>query len=147
MRTVHSVILHHSGSDLDTPAGIRAFHTAKPPRGRGWVDIAYSWLMTADGAWKTGRPYTKVPASNGYGSNAGTVSVAILGDYSDKLLSPEAYAELVAGLLRIQARLRGEGQIIRRLRPHSDFRPTDCPGRLREYLPELREALGLEGDQ
>nr|MBA2708538.1 hypothetical protein [Gemmatimonadaceae bacterium] len=96
------------------------------------------------GEWKVGRPYTKVPASNGAGHNGGTVSVCVIGDYSDKVLTQEARIELVAGLQRIQARLAGEGQTIRHLRPHSDYRPTDCPGRLVEYLPSLRQALGLE---
>ena len=43
--------LHHSassGSDEITVKAIQAFHQASPPAGRGWNDIAYSFLVDND---------------------------------------------------------------------------------------------------
>ena len=59
MRAINKIILHCAA----TPDGrhvtveeIKQWHTGKPPKGRGWLDIGYHYVIHLDGSIHTGRP-------------------------------------------------------------------------------------------
>jgi N-acetylmuramoyl-L-alanine amidase len=66
MRTIKKIIVHTSDSpdtraDVDA-AEIRRWHTAKPPKGNGWADIGYHYVVKRDGTVEPGRPEEKIGA-------------------------------------------------------------------------------------
>lgn len=57
---------------------IRGYHTAKPPNGRGWLDIGYHFLIGIDGTVAAGRPADSQGAGV-EGENEDNLHVALVG--------------------------------------------------------------------
>ena len=86
MREIKSVILHCTATTLDkvlTVKEVRRWHTNPPPKGRGWVDIGYHFLIHQDGTIERGRHIDKVGAHT-WGNNYGSVGVAYCGGVKKK---------------------------------------------------------------
>lgn len=69
----------------DTPEGeprtvaqIKAFHMAKPPKGRGWSDIGYHYLIGLKGEIGLGRAVGTIPAAVEH-YNKGMIAIAYVG--------------------------------------------------------------------
>ena len=82
------IILHHSaGRGVDAAAweGIRRFHTAPPPEGRGWQDVGYHFGVGLDarlhGTIFRGRPLT-MAGSHCPGHNSTAIGICTLGDFT-----------------------------------------------------------------
>lgn len=110
---VQQLFVHHtvtSNDDPDPYATMRAiyhFHT----QSRGWCDIGYNFLISADGTVFEGRwarPYrfweahdsestggAAVAGAHVSGFNSGSVGVSLMGDYSQASLPPGASRSLV----------------------------------------------------
>jgi N-acetylmuramoyl-L-alanine amidase len=80
-RAVKKHIIHCS----DTPdtldigaAEIRGWHTAKPPKGNGWSDIGYHFVIRRDGTVEGGRPLARIGAHCA-GHNADSVGTCLVG--------------------------------------------------------------------
>jgi hypothetical protein len=81
MREINQIVIHCS----DTPAGmdigaaeIRQWHTDPPPRGRGWNDIGYHYVIRRDGQLEIGRP-EEVVGAHVEGHNAHSIGVCMVG--------------------------------------------------------------------
>ena len=120
-RVTHLFLHHTTGWYPDTMAwmrGIQQFHMGQ----RGWNDIAYSWLVSADGDIYEGRGWA---AQGGHtaGWNSRSVGIAYLGD-GDRAVPPPA----IAGITEIMDeadRVFGR-KLIRQ--GHRDVGRTVCPG-------------------
>jgi hypothetical protein len=86
--TVTHLIVHHTAMgteapDSDWPALVQSiwnFHVLE----RGWADIGYNYLIDPDGVIYEGRAGgDDVIGAHFSGVNAGTMAVAMLGDFSD----------------------------------------------------------------
>jgi len=80
-RDVDRVFIHCSDSDVETHANvetIRAWHTNPRPKGNGWSDIGYHWVINNHGAIWPGRPLERTPAAQ-RGHNRGTLAVCLTG--------------------------------------------------------------------
>jgi hypothetical protein len=169
------VILHHT-ADGSMPDGSRESY-AKLVRAiyhyhaitQDWGDIAYNYLIDPLGNIYEGRYSDNVDASligediygNGvvgghcYGSNTGTIGIAMLGTYRDYDISSAARASLER-LLAWLAKEHGIdplGSSLYRnpfntsstvqtwnIAGHLDYRPTDCPGAaFYKTLPGIRQ--------
>jgi N-acetylmuramoyl-L-alanine amidase len=87
MREIKSVILHCTATTLDKELSvkeIRRWHTDPPPKGRGWSDIGYHFLIHQDGTIERGRHIDKVGAHT-WGNNYGSVGVAYCGGVEKKI--------------------------------------------------------------
>lgn len=73
----------HNDSPEQRLEAIRDMHTAAPPRGRGWRDIGYHWLIDRDGSILRGRPETQIGAHVA-GHNAGTIGISLFGGAKSK---------------------------------------------------------------
>lgn len=83
MRTPIGLVLHHSGSRIDTVSGIRKYHAEILK----WADIGYTWLMDRDGIWHKGRSiYLQTCNGNRY-ANKNYLSACVLGDFSRDRMS------------------------------------------------------------
>lgn len=43
---VEYIVLHCTAGEWGNVASLRAFHTAPPPAGRGWLDVGYHYVVT-----------------------------------------------------------------------------------------------------
>lgn len=115
---------------------IQRFHQ----HGRGWIDIAYHFLIDGSGRIWEGRPLTLV-GSHVKGKNDGNVGIAIMGDFSPGHEKPTA-AQLKS--LIALARWLSETYAIpaERILGHRDQEQTSCPGKtLYAHMDEVRREV------
>lgn len=88
MQLITDIFIHCSATPPTSDIGaddIRAWHTAPPPKGNGWVDIGYHYVIRRDGTVDKGRdldgdgnPENDVGA-HVYGHNRGTLGICLVG--------------------------------------------------------------------
>ncbi len=127
------VTLHHSdGKHTRTLAEseaeahfIQDFHI----HGRGWIDIAYHFLVDSQGNILEGRPEGTLGAHT-LGNNEGNVGIVLLGTYHPPVndVPTKAQLEAVAALGRYLVARYGIDP--KMLKGHRDYKQTDCPGNL-----------------
>lgn len=128
-RRIKRLILHCTA----TPEGrdhsareIRGWHTAPRPRGCGWRDIGYHFVIRLDGTIEAGRPLDQIGAHTA-GHNRDSIGIVYVGgvDASGKpkdTRTPEqrrALRELVERLRAIYPEATVHG--------HNEFAPKACP--------------------
>ena len=134
MRDLNRVILHCSA----TPEGrevsvetIREWHTDPPPRGRGWSDIGYHYVIHLDGKIEAGRPI-EVQGAHTSGENEDSIGICYIGGVNaanepkDTMTVPQeiAFVEIVKSLRLIFGKLSIHG--------HNEFSTKACPSFLVE---------------
>lgn len=91
MREIDRIIIHcadtPAGRD-DTVADIRRWHTLPPPRGNGWKDVGYHYIIRLDGTIELGRPESE-PGAHTQGYNAHSIGVCYVGGKSADGSHPE----------------------------------------------------------
>jgi hypothetical protein len=100
---VRFLIVHHSASHnghrgSDTPAILRGFYDFHTGPSRGWADIAYNFLIDADGGIWEGRAGSIAGpvAGDATGGNQGFAQlVCLIGNFDVAGPSPDALASLV----------------------------------------------------
>lgn len=84
MRQINRVFLHCTATRAGqhfTVAEIRRWHTDPPPRGNGWKDIGYHWVVYLDGSVHPGRAESVVGAHVA-GHNTDSIGIAYVGGMS-----------------------------------------------------------------
>ena len=134
MRDLNRVILHCSA----TPEGrevsvetIREWHTDPPPRGRGWSDIGYHYVIHLNGKIELGRPI-EVQGAHTSGENEDSIGICYIGGVNaanepkDTMTVPQerAFVEIVKSLRLIFGKLSIHG--------HNEFSTKACPSFLVE---------------
>lgn len=147
-RRIRFIGLHTAGTpggDLDvSAAAMRAFHMAPEPKGRGWSDIGYNFVVRKDGTIELGRPLARIPAHI-EGLNVESIGVCFSGNGDVADFSSAQYAagvELCCALLDRFPDLRIEHVIGHREAPAFGAKPTakTCPGR-KVDMARFRERL------
>ena len=80
-RYINDIIIHCSASPYqrdDRAADIKAWHTAKPPKGNGWSNIGYHYIIDLDGTIEHGRPISQ-PGAHCKRHNAHSIGVCYVG--------------------------------------------------------------------
>jgi hypothetical protein len=153
--TVTHLIVHHTAMgveapDSDWPALVRSiwnFHVLE----RGWADIGYNYLIDPNGVIYEGRSGgDNVIGAHFSGVNAGTMAVALLGDFTNAEPTAEALNRLneILAWKCDQCCLDPEGRslheasqlILNTISGHRDgLKATECPGEaLYLLLPAIR---------
>lgn len=120
---------------------IQRFHQ----HGRGWIDIAYHFLIDGSGRIWEGRPLSMV-GSHVKDKNDGNVGISIMGDFSPRHEKPTG-AQLKS-LIALTRWLSETYSIpAERIKGHRDQEQTSCPGQaLYAHLDEVRhEATASAG--
>jgi hypothetical protein len=128
----HGTAVHYSASDADEQAdhancskrvrGIQSFHMD----GRGWSDIAYSFLACKHGFVYEGRGRGIRTAANGTNSgNDGYHAVCFLGDDT---AGRDDVTDQGREAIRDAVRHCNAWAGVSAVRPHSWFKATGCPG-------------------
>ncbi len=156
--TVTHLIVHHSaGSNTssDWAATVRSiydFHVFE----RNWDDIGYNWLIDPNGIIYQGRG-DNVRGAHFCGTNAGTMGVCMLGDYTDVLPTAEAIGSLESLLawkvcdVGIEANdhaFHNSSELeLEHISGHRDGCSTACPGdSFYPMLHSVREAVQFSLD-
>lgn len=101
MRQIKKIILHCSDSQDSLDIGvkeIKKWHTDPPPKGNGWTDIGYHFVVRRDGRIERGRSEETIGAHVA-GHNSDSIGVCWVGRTvaSDKQL--QAIYALLRGLI------------------------------------------------
>jgi hypothetical protein len=134
------VAVHYSGMDADEQAdhakcagrvrSMQRYHMEE----KGWLDVAYSHVICRHGYVFVGRGYGIRTAANGTkAANDQYFAICFLGDDSANRADVTRQARRALGELIRDYQRRYPRAL--RVRPHSAFVPTDCPGReLKAYI-------------
>ncbi len=165
-KSLRLVVLHHTGSgesasyaSSDVPAMMRAIQ-AYHIDANGWNDIGYNFVVDRFGAIWEGRGGgvdQLVVGAHAFGTNTGSVGIAVLGDFSSGSPTPASLSSVAAlaawKLFRHGADPRVPATFLPRatdkfpaLQPatlnrvigHRDVSATGCPGNLYSSLAALR---------
>jgi len=85
LREIDAVYIHAAYTPADMDVGveeIRKWHVDPPPRGRGWSDIGYHYVIRRDGTLETGRP-VEIAGAHAYGHNTNSIGVCLVGGKKD----------------------------------------------------------------
>ena len=141
LRTVlNTIVVHHSAYPNGGPQEIQDLHMD----GRGFADIAYHFLIDADGTIYEGRKLD-IRGAHVQGFNTGSVGIVLLGNFNEQQPS-EAQLISLRGLVDY---LRYTYEI-RYLAGHKDYPDqspdgTECPGdNLYPLLPSIARSLGMK---
>jgi len=117
MRKINRIIIHCSDSNWGDVEEIRRWHTATPPRGRGWIDIGYHFVILngyshyldwstknfnekMDGVTETGRNIS-VMGSHATGYNEDSIGICLVGV---KSFTPNQFIMLKSLVLELMQR-------------------------------------------
>lgn len=129
-RNIREIIIHctdtREGKDY-TVDDIRNWHTMKPPKGRGWADIGYHYVIYRDGSIMPGRDIDKIGAHCS-GHNSYSIGVCYVGGRSiegkTKDTRTPAQKAALLSLLQFLKAVYPDAHIY----GHHDFdRGKDCP--------------------
>ncbi|HET7488062.1 MAG TPA: peptidoglycan recognition protein [Acidimicrobiales bacterium] len=167
---VTRMVVHHTVTPNDDPdpaatmRAIEAYHV----KANGWDDIGYNFVVDAAGRVYEGRWARNygpgethdgesldgqgVVGAHAEGENAGSVGVALLGEFTGRDPSPAAL-DALQRLLAWKAERNGidplgtttwaGGQVLPTIVGHRDVGQTTCPGdRLQSRLGAVRQAVG-----
>ena len=129
MRTINKIILHCTATPenrMTTVADIKRYHTAAPPKGRGWKDIGYHYIIYLDGSVHVGRPLAEAGAHT-LNHNTDSIGIVYVGGI-DEAGNPkdtrtpqqkQALRNLVTALKHVYPSATVHG--------HNEFAAKACP--------------------
>ncbi len=140
MRKINKIIIHCSatpeGKDY-TVQQIRQWHTTPKPKGNGWRDIGYHFVIYRDGSVHEGRPIEQVGAHcKGY--NANSIGICYIGgcaadDKTPKDTRTEAQRLALIALVReLKAKYPSAT-----VHGHNEFANKACPSFIVKNAPDL----------
>ncbi|XP_030074941.1 peptidoglycan recognition protein 1 [Microcaecilia unicolor] len=129
-RNLPYVFIHHTaGSSCNSLStccaqlkGIQNYHI-----GKKWCDIAYNFLISADGSVYEGRGWSSV-GTHTSGYNSKSIAISFIGDFMK--YAPTNAALYAAKSLISCAVSRGFVSSAHTLKGHRNVNPTSCPGDL-----------------
>lgn len=81
MRHITDIIIHCSATPPSADIGvaeIRKWHTDPKPKGRGWSDVGYHFIIRRDGTIEKGRPLER-PGAHARGHNSNSIGICLVG--------------------------------------------------------------------
>ncbi|MGM9826994.1 MAG: N-acetylmuramoyl-L-alanine amidase [Muribaculaceae bacterium] len=130
MRVINKIIIHCAatpeGKDY-TVEQIRQWHTTPKPKGNGWKDIGYHFVIYRDGSVHPGRPIEQIGAhTSGY--NANSIGICYIGGCAKDGKTPKDTRthEQKAALVKLVAELRRRFPNAS-VHGHNEFANKACP--------------------
>ena len=135
VENIKYIIIHHSATSRDqtTFEAIKANHI-----NRGWGDIGYNWVITADGVLREGRPQNQIGAHcRADGMNYKSLGICLTGNFQTEQPT-EKQLETLKGIIE---QLRGIYKIpVENILGHKEVAATACPGsHLMTFIKTIRK--------
>ena len=129
MRTINLLIVHCSATKPFMDIGaveIRKWHTDPKPKGNGWRDIGYHFVIRRDGTVEDGRPIDQVGAHVA-GHNSDSIGICLVGGVDDAGVpaanfTPEQWKALEALLRVLRAKFPKST-----IHGHNEYAAKACP--------------------
>ena len=140
MRKINKIIIHCAatpeGKDY-TVEQIRQWHTTPKPKGNGWRDIGYHFVIYRDGSVHAGRPIEQIGAhTSGY--NANSIGICYIGGCAKDGKTPKDTRTEAqrSALVKLVAELRTNfpGATVH---GHNEFANKACPSFNVQKDPDL----------
>lgn len=130
MRPITEIIIHCSATKEGAnfkAADIRRWHTTPPPKGNGWKDIGYHYVVDLDGTIEPGRPLDQNGAHTS-GHNTNTIGICYVGgcDATGQAKDTRTAAQKAAIENLVKA-LKTCFPTITKVRGHRDYAAKACP--------------------
>ena len=129
MRTINEIIVHctatEEGQDFKA-ADIKRWHTAAPPKGNGWKDIGYHYVVDLDGTIEAGRPIDQVGA-HCKNHNNNTIGVVYVGGLRNGKPADTMTHEQIVALNDLLVSLKICFPTIKKISGHKDYAAKSCP--------------------
>lgn len=108
---------------------IRLWHTLPPPKGRGWNDIGYHYVIAPDGTIAVGRPLNVIPAQV-EGHNRGVIGICMVPvkDVTAITRFEDWYTPEQRDSVRRTIRDLRKLATIAKVSGHNDYANKLCPG-------------------
>ena len=138
MRKINEIIVHCTATRAewwedrrpeDKMLECKKWHTDPAPKGNGWSDIGYHYLIDRDGTVTEGRPVERSGA-HARGHNKGSVGIALWGGHGgeqDDLFEQHFTPAQDRALRKLIAQLRMEYPAITKVLGHNEVSPKQCP--------------------
>ena len=140
MRKISKIIIHCSatpeGKDY-TVAQIRQWHTTPKPKGNGWRDIGYHFVIYRDGTVHKGRPIEQIGAHcSGY--NANSIGICYIGGCATAGKTPKDTRTEAqrAALIQLVSELKASYPSAT-VHGHNEFAAKACPSFNVQKEPDL----------
>lgn len=154
MRSIDEVVIHASATKRDWMENeplakqvmeIRRWHTAPKPKGNGWSDIGYHFIIGRNGQIMAGRPVSRKGA-HVKGHNDTTIGVCLIGGHGASA-DDDFYDHFTAAqdkaLQQCLDQLQKQYPTIRKITGHNQYANKGCPGfRVPAYLDARRSVSG-----
>lgn len=144
------ITVHCSASQIGrylTVNELRKFHTDPPPKGRGWSDVGYHFIIRTDGAVDEGRPLT-VQGAHVAGHNKDNIGICLIGGINRKGEPVNNFNEVQFHVLYalIRELCQNYGISYADVCGHTDLNPNKaCPCfDVQEWLCEKLKSDGVE---
>lgn len=129
MRPITEIIVHCSATEAGQnfkAADIKKWHTAPPPRGNGWKDIGYHYVVDLDGTVEPGRPIDQVGA-HCTNHNTGTIGICYVGGLRNGKADDTRTDAQITALRKLIASLKLCFPTITKVSGHRDYAKKACP--------------------
>ena len=142
-----TVANYYATGGLACVRGVRRYHMAPPPNGRGWSDNGYHIMVGPDGAVYLCRPISK---SGGHclGHNSQSIGISLIGNYdTGHDAPPEQWPGYRALISTVALVCRRFNIPVNRIYPHSAFADKSCPGTgfaMPRFRQEVQAAMANE---
>lgn len=121
---IKKLIIHAADTPADMDIGaeeIRRWHVDPKPRGNGWSDIGYHYVIRRNGEIEKGRPDTRQGA-HAAGHNAGSLGICLVGGMPDCNYTAAQWHSLESLVTSLLAQHPGAEVI-----GHRDVSDKPCP--------------------
>lgn len=128
-RDIKKIVIHCTDSQDSLDIGakeIKEWHTMEPPKGNGWSDIGYHYVIRRDGSVELGRP-VHTPGAHVRGHNKTSIGVVWVGRNTPSAAQNETLLHLSRALvdqygLRDIYDVEGHGELdVRKTCPNIDM--------------------------
>ena len=140
MRPINKIIIHCTATPPDMDIGlaeVRKWHTDPKPKGNGWRDVGYHFIIRRNGVVEIGRPVEEIGAHVA-GHNKDSIGIALVGGVDGHGKPDANFTEAQWANLERFARVLQREHPKATIHGHNEFAAKACPSfDVQEWLKKV----------